>query len=90
MFGHGVYCLNTRSLTLDVSVVVEVEIEVAVSVDVMVVVIVVVEVTVFVGPALLVAAFPVMVTVLVASPTATNRLAEISTPAMTMVAAMTR
>jgi hypothetical protein len=82
MFGHGVICLKTRSPTL--------EVEVTVSVDVMIVVIVVVEVRVFVGPALLVAAFPVMVTVLVASPTATNRLAEISTPAMTMVAAMTR
>jgi hypothetical protein len=32
----------------------------------------------------------VSVTVLVASPTATNRLAEISTPAMTMTEAMAR
>jgi hypothetical protein len=32
----------------------------------------------------------VSVTVLVASPTATNRLAEISTPAMMMAAATTR
>jgi hypothetical protein len=50
----------------------------------------VVEVTVFVGPALLVAALPVTVTVFVACPKAKTTLAEIRTPAMTIAAAMTR
>jgi hypothetical protein len=51
---------------------------------------VVVEVTVFVGPALLVAALPVTVTVFVPCPTTKNRLADINTPAMIIAAAMTR
>jgi hypothetical protein len=59
-------------------------------VTVLVVVIVPVEVKVFAGPALLVAAFPVTVTVLTPCPTAKNRLADISAPAMTIAAAMAR
>ena len=82
--------MNTRSPTFEVEIAVVVVVEVSVSVDVMVVVIVVVEVMVFVGPALLVAAFPVTVRVLVAAPMVTNRLADISTPAMTIVAAIMR
>jgi hypothetical protein len=61
-----------------------------VMVTVLVVVIVLVEVTVFVGPALLVAAFPVTVTVLTPCPMAKNRLAEIRIPAMTIAKAMVR
>jgi len=72
---------------LDAKVIVDIVVEVTVSVDVMVAV----EVTGGTGVTVSVwVTWEVSVTVLVASPTATNRLAEISTPAITIAEAMAR
>jgi hypothetical protein len=79
MFGHGVYCLKTRSPTLEFVVTVSVDVMVVVEAEGRAGVTVSVRVT-----------REVSVTVLVASPTAMNTLAEISTPAVTIAAAIMR
>jgi hypothetical protein len=74
-----VYCLKTRSPTLEFVVTVSVDVMVVVEAEGRAGVTVSVRVT-----------REVSVTVLVASPTAMNTLAEISTPAVTIAAAIMR